>query len=52
MNTADIMRLSLEMAGMDTIPADSGIFRPCEDVKRALLGIEVDCCNNMVRIKR
>jgi Duf34/NIF3 (NGG1p interacting factor 3) len=41
MNTADIMRLSLEMAGMDAIPADSGIFWPCEKVERVLLGIDI-----------
>lgn len=52
MNTADVMRLSLEMAGMDAIPADSGIFRPCGKGERVLLGIDISCCNKMVRIKR
>jgi len=42
MNTADIMRLALEIAGMDSIPADSGIFRPCDRVKRILLGIDIE----------
>lgn len=41
MNTADIMQLSLDLAGMDAVPADSGIFRPCEDVRRVLLGIDM-----------
>jgi len=40
MNTADIMQLALEMAGMDSIPADSGTFRPWDSVKRILLGID------------
>jgi hypothetical protein len=30
------------MAGMDRIPADSGIFRPWDNVKRVLLGIDMD----------
>ena len=42
MNTADIMQLALEMAGMGSIPADSGIFRPCDSVKRVLLGIDIE----------
>ena len=42
MNTADIMQLSLKLAGMDAIPADSGIFRPCHNVKRILLGIDIE----------
>jgi putative NIF3 family GTP cyclohydrolase 1 type 2 len=42
MNTADIMQLALEMAGMDSIPADSGIFRPCDKVRRILLGIDME----------
>jgi len=42
MNTADIMQLALEMAGMGSIPEDSGIFRPCDSVKRVLLGIDIE----------
>ena len=42
MNTADIMQLALETAGMDSIPADSGIFRPCDSVKKILLGIDME----------
>jgi putative NIF3 family GTP cyclohydrolase 1 type 2 len=42
MNTEDIMQLALEMADMDSVPADSGIFRPCERVKRILLGIDME----------
>lgn len=42
MNTEEIMALALETAGMDSIPADSGIFRPREGVKRILLGIDMD----------
>jgi hypothetical protein len=42
MNTEAIMGLALEMAGMDRIPADSGIFRPRENVRRILLGIDIE----------
>lgn len=42
MNTAEIMGLALEMAGMDRVPADSGIFRPRENVRRILLGIDIE----------
>ena len=42
MNTADIMQLSLDLAGMESVPADSGIFRPREEVKRILLGIDIE----------
>ena len=54
MNTADIMQPALERTGMDSIPADSGIFRPCDNVKRIVLAIDIEivCCNKMVRVRR
>ena len=42
MTTAEIMQLALEMAGMDSIPADSGIFRPWGEVTRILFGIDME----------
>ena len=36
------MQLALDMAGMDSVPADSGIFRSCDNVKRILLGIDME----------
>lgn len=42
MNTADIMQVSLDLAGMESVPADSGIFRAREKVKRILLGIDIE----------
>lgn len=42
MNTADIMKLSLDLAGMDSVPADSGVFRPREEVRRILMGIDIE----------
>jgi putative NIF3 family GTP cyclohydrolase 1 type 2 len=42
MNTSEIMQLAVHLAGMDAIPADSGIFRPREEVQRILLGIDIE----------
>jgi hypothetical protein len=42
MNTSEIMQLALDLAGMDAIPADSGIFRSRDEVKRILLGIDIE----------
>jgi len=41
MNTADILRLSLDLAGVDAVPADSGVYRPRDRVERILLGIDI-----------
>ena len=41
MNTAQIMALALEMAGLETIPGDSGIHHPGEGIERVLLGIDL-----------
>ncbi len=42
MTTEEIMQLALQMAEMDSIPADSGIFRSKEGVRRVLLGIDME----------
>jgi len=42
MNTSEIMQLALDLAGMDAIPADSGVFRPRDEVKRILVGIDIE----------
>ena len=42
MNTSEIMELALDLAGMDAVPADSGIFRPRDEVRRILLGIDIE----------
>jgi putative NIF3 family GTP cyclohydrolase 1 type 2 len=42
MNTDDIMRIALDMAGMKSIPADSAIYHPATDIRRILLGIDMD----------
>ncbi|MFW9920335.1 MAG: hypothetical protein ACFFED_12100 [Candidatus Thorarchaeota archaeon] len=41
MNTTEIMNLALGMAGLDMIPADSGIHVPSDNVKKVLIGIDM-----------
>ena len=41
MNTDEIMNLALEMAGLEEIPADSGIHVSGEGIKRVLIGINL-----------
>lgn len=42
MDTDQIMALALELAGLDSIPADSQIYHPGRDIKRVLIGIDID----------
>ncbi len=41
MSTEEIMGLALEMAGFESIPADSEIYNPKEDVNKVLFAIDV-----------
>lgn len=42
MNTHDIMNLALSLADLKEVPADSGIFRPADDVRSVLYGIDIN----------
>ena len=42
MNTDEIMQLSLEMSGFAEVPADSAIYHSGQNLKRALIGIDLD----------
>lgn len=42
MNTKEIMNLALEMAGLDEIPADSGIMIEGQGIKKILFGIDME----------
>jgi len=42
MNTKEIMDLALELAGLDEIPADSGIIISGENIKKVLFGVDMD----------
>ena len=41
MDTADIMTIALEMAGLDEIPGDTAIHVPGSDIKKVLIGIDM-----------
>lgn len=42
MNTDQIMKLSLELAGLEAVPEDSAIYHPGERVGRVLAGIDIN----------
>jgi hypothetical protein len=42
MNTQEIMQLSLDMAGFSEVPGDSAIYHSGENLKKALIGIDLD----------
>ncbi|NWF94613.1 MAG: Nif3-like dinuclear metal center hexameric protein [Candidatus Thorarchaeota archaeon] len=42
MDTERIMQIALDMAGLDHVPADSGIHVPGRDVKKVLFGIDIE----------
>ena len=41
MNTDQMMQLSLELAGLKTVPEDSAIYHPGGDIRRVLVGIDI-----------
>lgn len=42
MNTEQIMALALELAGLDSVPADSQIYHSGSNINRILIGIDID----------
>jgi len=42
MTTDDILKLSLDMAELTEIPADTAIYRPGRGIKRVLIGIDLE----------
>ena len=42
MNTQDMMDLALELAGIDETPEDSGVVVPCEEIRRVMIGVDID----------
>jgi hypothetical protein len=42
MDTEQIMTLALELAGLDSVPADSQIYHPGCNLQRILIGIDID----------
>ncbi len=52
MNTAEIMRLALEMASFTETPADSETYQPGEKIRRVLVGIDVGPAELMLAKER
>jgi len=48
MNTEEIMQIALNMADLDEIPGDSGIHVPGENVKKAIIGIDMGTAELML----
>ena len=48
MKTSEIMDLALQLAGIDEVPADSGILRPSDDVTKVMIGIDIDTADLML----
>jgi len=42
MNTQKMMDVALELAGLDEMPADTDVVVPGEDIKRVLVGVDMD----------
>ncbi len=41
MDTDGLMRLALEMSGLEEVPADSQVFHPGREVRKVLMGIDI-----------
>ncbi len=48
MNTKEIMDLALELAGLDAIPADSGIIVEGENIKKIAIGVDMELAEMML----
>ena len=42
LSTDDIMRISLDLAGFDDVPADSAVYHPVDDAECVIAGIDMD----------
>lgn len=48
MNTDDLLKLSLDMAGLKEIPADSAIYFPGDNINKLLVGIDMGPAEIMI----
>lgn len=48
MNTAQIMQLGLELAGLSEVPADSGIIVEGDNIKKVFAGIDIEAAEIML----
>jgi hypothetical protein len=42
MTTEDILQLSLDMAGLSEVPADTAVYLPGKGIRRVLVGIDLE----------
>lgn len=52
MTTEDILKLSLDMAELTEVPADTAIYRPGRGIKRALIGVDLEGAELVVAKER
>ena len=48
MNTQEIMNLSLELAGLDEVPEDSGILVEGENIKKVGFGVDIEAAEMLI----
>jgi len=48
MNTDQILKLALEAAGLSEIPADSGVVFPGDNIKRVMVGVDVEAAEILI----
>jgi len=41
MNTDDLMQLALDLIGWESLPADSAVYVPGNDLRRVLMGLDI-----------
>ncbi|MBN1246593.1 MAG: hypothetical protein JXC32_02995 [Anaerolineae bacterium] len=41
MNTTELMQMALDLVGFETVPEDSAIYVPGEDIRRVLFGLDI-----------
>ncbi|WP_429158640.1 hypothetical protein [Desulfitispora alkaliphila] len=48
MNTEQLLQEAIELAGMDKIPEDSGVLVPGENIKRVLMGVDMEAAEILI----
>ncbi len=48
MNTKEIMDMALKMAGLDEVPADSGIIFPGENIEKVAFGVDMEAVEMLI----
>lgn len=48
MNTEQILEIACEAAGLNTVPADSGVLIPGENIKKVLVGVDMEAAEILI----